>query len=72
MVAFVHVQNDEAVLRVVDIHAGNISDPAKTRSLGAIETNAASPKNYQSTREKPKSGELCDECRSKRKNQDCK
>ncbi len=36
--AFVHVQ-DDGVLRVVDAHATNVTDPAKTQSLGSIGTS---------------------------------
>src|SRR5215470_2656163 len=35
--AFVHVQ-DDGVLRVVDAHATDVTDPAKTQSLGSIGT----------------------------------
>ena len=34
--AFVHVQNDDGVLRIVDSRATNVTDPAKTQSLGSI------------------------------------
>jgi Tol biopolymer transport system component len=44
--AFVHVQGDEGVLRVVEVHAANISDPAQTRSLGSIGTNWTSPPQW--------------------------
>jgi Tol biopolymer transport system component/imidazolonepropionase-like amidohydrolase len=34
--AFVHVQGDDSVLRIIDAHAGNIADQQQTRSLGRI------------------------------------
>jgi Tol biopolymer transport system component/imidazolonepropionase-like amidohydrolase len=34
--AFVHAQNDDGVLRVIDARAGNVADPAHTQSLGSI------------------------------------
>jgi Tol biopolymer transport system component/imidazolonepropionase-like amidohydrolase len=34
--AFVHVQNDDGVLRIVDANATNVTDPARTQSLGSI------------------------------------
>ena len=44
--AFVHVQRDEGVLRVIETHAGNIIDPAQTRSLGSIGTSWTSPPQW--------------------------
>ncbi|HJY26797.1 MAG TPA: amidohydrolase family protein, partial [Pyrinomonadaceae bacterium] len=44
--AFVHVQGDEGVLRLIDAHAGNIVDAAQTRSLGSIGTNWTSPPQW--------------------------
>ena len=40
--AFVHVQQDDGTLRVIDSHAGNVSDPAKTQNLGSIGSRWAS------------------------------
>ena len=34
--AFVHVKDDDGVLRVIDAHAANVDDSAKTQSLGSI------------------------------------
>lgn len=36
--AFVHAQQDDAVLRMVDAHAINVTDASKTKSLGPIDT----------------------------------
>ena len=44
--AFVHVQGDQGVLRVVDAHAANISDAAQTRSLQSIGTSWTSPPQW--------------------------
>ena len=44
--AFVHVQGDDGVLRVIDAQVGNVSDPAKTRSLGSIGTSWTSPPQW--------------------------
>jgi len=46
--AFVHIQGDEGVLRVVDARAGNIPDAAQTLSLGSIGTNWTSPPQWNS------------------------
>jgi Tol biopolymer transport system component/imidazolonepropionase-like amidohydrolase len=44
--AFVHVQSDQGVLRVVDSHAANISDAAQTRSLQSIGRSWTSPPQW--------------------------
>ncbi|HWO02321.1 MAG TPA: amidohydrolase family protein [Blastocatellia bacterium] len=43
--AFVHGQ-DDAVLRVVDASASNVTDPAQTRNLGSIGLNWTSPPQW--------------------------
>jgi imidazolonepropionase-like amidohydrolase/Tol biopolymer transport system component len=43
--AFVHLQ-DDGVLRVVDAHAENVTDPARTRSLGSIGLKWSSPPQW--------------------------
>jgi Tol biopolymer transport system component len=40
--AFVQVQNDDGVLRIIAAHARDVTDPAKTQSLGSIGTKWAS------------------------------
>lgn len=40
--AFVHVQQEEGVLRIIDARATNVTDSAKTQSLGSIGTNWSS------------------------------
>ena len=40
--AFVHQQQEDAVLRVVDARASNVADAAKTKSLGSIGTTWSS------------------------------
>jgi Tol biopolymer transport system component/imidazolonepropionase-like amidohydrolase len=44
--AFVHLQNDDGVLRVVDAGAGNVTDATKTQSLGSIGKGWASPPQW--------------------------
>jgi Tol biopolymer transport system component len=44
--AFVQIQNDDGVLRVVDAHAGNIVDVAQTHSLGSIGVSWSSPPQW--------------------------
>lgn len=44
--AFVHVQKDDAVLRVIDARAGNVVDPGQTRSLGSIGSKWTSPPQW--------------------------
>ena len=44
--AFVHLQGDDGVLRVVDAQAANVIDVAQTRSLGSIGTSWSSPPQW--------------------------
>ena len=44
--AFVHTQNGDGVLRIVDAHAGNITNQEQTRSLGSIGLTWTSPPQW--------------------------
>jgi hypothetical protein len=44
--AFVHSEQDNGVLRVVDAHASNVADTAQTRNLGSIGVNWTSPPQW--------------------------
>jgi imidazolonepropionase-like amidohydrolase/Tol biopolymer transport system component len=44
--AFVHVQQDDGVLQVVDSHASNMAAPAQLRNLGSIGLNWTSPPQW--------------------------
>ena len=44
--AFVHASQDDGVLRVMDAHAANVTDPAKIRNLGSIGLNWTSPPQW--------------------------
>ena len=37
--AFIHIKDDDGVLRVVEAHAGNVTDIAQTKDLGSIGSN---------------------------------
>jgi Tol biopolymer transport system component/imidazolonepropionase-like amidohydrolase len=44
--AFVHLEQDEATLRVIDARASNVSDTAQTQSLGSIGQELTSPPQW--------------------------
>jgi len=44
--AFVHAQQDDGVLRVIDARAENVSDPAQTQSLNSIGLRWTSPPQW--------------------------
>lgn len=44
--AFVHVQGDSTLLRVVDNRAGNVADTTQTRNLGSIGSSWTSPPQW--------------------------
>jgi Tol biopolymer transport system component len=44
--AFVHVQQDNGSLRVVDAHASNVADSAQTRNLGSIGVSWTTPPQW--------------------------
>jgi imidazolonepropionase-like amidohydrolase len=44
--AFIHLQQDEATLRVVEARASNVADATKTRSLGSVSPESTSPPQW--------------------------
>jgi Tol biopolymer transport system component len=44
--AFLHVQQDDAILRLVEARAKNVSDARQTRSLGSVSPESASPPQW--------------------------
>ena len=44
--AFVHVQKEDGILRLIDTQAGDVADPAQTRSLGSIGLRWTSPPQW--------------------------
>ncbi len=44
--AFIHLQQDEATLRVVEARASNVADATQTRNLGSVSSESTSPPQW--------------------------